>query len=204
MVSEPSFAQCLARSSHNGVENNEPKRWAPPGDNATEWVCDICGDLNVAAANNCNLCWRAKESALTTIYFNDSYYNDSRLYISEKRSRTGEKVGKDSKRARKGGSAAKKRRSGGADSPSADGKASSRRGGGSSGRGPREYKCNEPDCGMVMTNPREFKTHVAQHKWGPHKIVKDATTGALSFHCLHPECGKIISGTSMRALRRLR
>ena len=66
---------------------------------------------------------------------------------------------------------------------------------------PRVYKCDEGDCGMVTTNLREFKTHVAQHKWGPHKIVKDATSGALSFQCLHPGCGKIVTGTSKLKLR---
>jgi hypothetical protein len=223
-------SQCAARSSHNGVVSNVPKRWSPAGEQGQEWVCDICGDLNTANCNNCVLCWRAKESALTTIYFNDSYYNDSRLYISAKRQRSGDRDGGgNAKRVRnRGGGSSKKRSSsssgsgggggGGGGSGGGDGGeggGAGGEGGGAGGRnrdgggspkakaarrpsntivrgGVREYKCSEPDCGMVMLNPREFKTHVAQHKWGPHKIVKDEV-GGLKFHCLHPECGKIVS-----------
>eukprot|EP00516_Mucochytrium_quahogii_P000071 CAMPEP_0203756396 /NCGR_PEP_ID=MMETSP0098-20131031/9700_1 /ASSEMBLY_ACC=CAM_ASM_000208 /TAXON_ID=96639 /ORGANISM=" , Strain NY0313808BC1" /LENGTH=342 /DNA_ID=CAMNT_0050648273 /DNA_START=43 /DNA_END=1071 /DNA_ORIENTATION=+ len=50
------------------------------------------------------------------------------------------------------------------------------------------FACN--DCQQVFESCRALRIHVAQHKWGPHRVI-DQPQGQ-TFQCLFQDCGKIV------------
>ena len=55
----------------------------------------------------------------------------------------------------------------------------------------KKYICEHPSCHETFNEARQYKKHVAQHKWGPHEIIEN-DSGKTSFLCLFPNCSKMM------------
>jgi len=47
------------------------------------------------------------------------------------------------------------------------------------------------DCGKTFQSSKALRLHVAQHKWGPHRIINSPT--GTKFQCLHEGCKKVVN-----------
>lgn len=48
------------------------------------------------------------------------------------------------------------------------------------------------DCKATFDNSKGLREHVAQHKWGPHRVIPAAEGIGVQFQCLFEGCGKIV------------
>lgn len=53
---------------------------------------------------------------------------------------------------------------------------------------PRPFTCET--CGKTCESAKDLRFHVAQHKWGPHKVIH--TDEGMIFQCLNPTCNRIV------------
>lgn len=53
---------------------------------------------------------------------------------------------------------------------------------------PRPFTCET--CGKTCESAKDLRFHVAQHKWGPHKVIH--TEDGMIFQCLNENCKRIV------------